>query len=143
METLFKVQFAVWFLVLHLSYYGIAHRIYKVRFILTDITLETSFSSKNAINRKSTAQRLRKIGYLINQLAKASRKLQSIYSIPATMILCASFFSCTISLFIIIQEISRPSSQHSIYLQSLLVVIYTTLALTVIFSVDLPLQEVR
>ena len=151
-ETFVKIQLFIWFLILHLNYYGISYRLSNLRYILSEIPLsanQTEFKTtsrttfSNSPQKSIKGQQFQRVGYLIDKLAKAFHQLQSIYSIPTFIILCASFLACTISLFISIQELLQPTSfNETVYLQLLMVAIYIFLSLTVVISVDLPSQEV-
>lgn len=152
LESISKMKLTVWSLVLNLNYYGIAHRISNLKYILNDNHLPLKATNSNEMithelgeddTNQMMAQRLWKISQLIDQLAKSSHHLQSVYSFSVLIILCASFVSCTVTLFIIIQEIFQPTSfESSLHLQMILVIFHVCLDLNIIISADLPSHEV-
>lgn len=150
-ELISKIQLASWFLIFHLTYYNVAHRISILTSLIVEQFSSVYQSDSNesikfplVVNRTGRIQTLQEIGYLMNQLAIATNQLQSVFSFPVLLALTTSSLSCTICLFVFIRELFKPTSVHaSIYLQLILVCIQVTIVLTVVLSADLPTEKVR
>lgn len=148
-ESISKMKLTVWSLAMHLNYYGIANYISNFKFILTGGHLPSKVSRiSTELNGDDNsdqvmAHKLWKVSQLIDQLAKSSQKLQSVYSLSVLIILSASFVSCTISLFVIIQELFQPILlEINVYLEIVSVATHISLVLIVIISADMPSHEV-
>lgn len=150
-ELIARAQLTTWFLLFHLSYYNIAHRISILKTLLdTDLISDHHHHLKKVVpypgntSEKINHQTLNKIGYLFDHLAKASYYFESIYSIPALINLTASFLSGTICLFLFIRELFQsPSFNTMMFIQLALVYFHIVMALIIIVSADLPSHEVR
>lgn len=145
-ETLLKIQMGAWFLVVHAVYYCIAQRISKLRLLITIPTPTKNDGKLNHLEDNKEIlpihERLQKASYLLDKLAKASSQLEAIYSIPALIILSASFLTITISLFSVIKEIFQTTNYQTVYLQLVVGALFVAFALIIIFSADLPTKEV-
>lgn len=135
-----------WFLVFHAVYYCIAQRISKLKLLITVPTQTKNDGKLTHLEDDKEIlpihERLQKASYLLDKLAKASSQLEAVYSIPALIILSASFLAITISLFSVIKEIFQPTRYQNVYLQLVVGAFFVAFALIIIFSADLPAKEV-
>lgn len=88
-ELISKIQLASWFLIFHLTYYNVAHRISILTSLIVEQFSSVYQSDSNesikfplVVNRIGRIQTLQEIGYLMNQLAIATNHLQSVFSFP-------------------------------------------------------------
>lgn len=149
-EILVKFQAITSYILFHLTYYNIAHRmdILKSLIVLNPIPnfkkFKASVVSPITDQVPDVSRRIQKAGYLLDLLANASNHLQNIFSFSALIILTTTFLSCTIGLFIFIHEIFQPSLFHNIiYLELVLTISNVLVAVTIILSADLPCHQVR
>lgn len=148
-EFISKFQLATWFLLFHLAYYNIAHRISILKTVIDDSQYSAHRGLKIAVLPMTSkqndviSQRLQKVGNLFDHLAKAAHQLKTVFSLAALVVLSTSFLSCTVCLFVFIHELFKPTAfQKSLYLQLFLVATHIAMALIVILSADLPSQQV-
>lgn len=148
-EFVVKLQLITWYILFHLTYYNIAHRMNILKsLVLVNPVLSLQQSKIAAVfplidTATDVSKRIQKTGYLLDLLAAASNHLQHIFSFSALLILTTAFLSCTIGLFIFIHEVYQPSLFHDIlYLELVLTISNVCVAVTIITSADLPCRQV-
>lgn len=151
-DAISKVNLATWLIFIHVLYYNIAHRITILTSLIDNnilgstiilSNLKVSFAS--ALSGKQPSDEcLHRVGYLFHLLAKTSSQLQSAFSLPAFLVITTSFFSCTVNLFLLVDELFKsPLFSQSLFLHVILVASHIILPFTIILSVDLPIKEVQ
>lgn len=144
LEVFLKLQLTTWCLLFHLVYYNIAYRVSSLK-LLIDQPIKFGYKASLIVgNRKlPLSQRLEKIGYLLDRLAKVSNKLRYIFCFPALLIITISFLDFTICMFFTIQNfLYEATVSGNLYLQMTMVMGNLVLALTVIFATDMVTSEV-
>lgn len=146
------LRFATWLLLIHLTYYNIAHRIAILGHFVGDETpirrgKKITVVPLKAINiGPDTGQlslRLQNVDYVFDRLAKTCNQLQWVFSFPALLVLLTSFLSCTINIFLLLHYFIQPNSSHNnILLYLVLLTSQIGMALVIVISADLPAQEV-
>ena len=143
-----KMQLATWFLSFYIIFYNIAHRI----LILTTLIAKLSCAKPdemevNCLTSNIQLEAIRKIqdiGYLFNNLAKATHEIKRAVSLPSFLVVVSAILSCIIHLFIVTRKlIQNPVLDNEVCLQILFVGGHITEAVVIILSVELPIQEVR
>lgn len=147
-EVIIKFQMATWCTLFHLLYYNIAYRISTLKLLINNPTVGYNIKAQFLpfTDRKFNfflSQRLQKTGYLLDQLAKASYHLRCTFSMSALLIIFISFFDFTLCMFFAIHSFSQATPiGNNFFLQIILVLGNLILAVTVIFSAQMPASEV-
>ena len=127
-DIILKFHLAAWFILVHVVYYNVAHRIAALASVIRQ--------------HESGVER---VGRAFHLLATASNRLESIFSLPVFLVITTSFFSCTVNLFLLIQELILSGGEfvsQSVCLHFTMVATFVLFPLVIILSVDLPNKEV-
>jgi hypothetical protein len=146
------LQLTTWLLLIHLTYYNIAHRIAILAYFVDDqepirggkkITVVPVKAITIGPDTGQLSFRLQKVDYAFDRLAKTCNQLKSIFSFPALLILLTSFLSCTINIFLLLHYFIQPNSaQNNILFYLVLLTSQIAMALVIVVSAGLPAQEV-
>lgn len=150
------LQFATWLLLIHLTYYSIAHRIAILEYFIADeqapihrgkkmitvVPFKTMSIEPDPNGQLSV--RLQKFDNVFDRLAKTCNQLKCVFSFPALIILITSFLSCTINIFLLLRNFIQPESASQNNALHYLVILTSqiAMALIIIQSADSPAQEV-
>jgi hypothetical protein len=147
-----SLQLTTWLLLIHLTYYNIAHRIAILAYFVDDqepirggkkITVVPVKAITIGPDTGQLSFRLQKVDYAFDRLAKTCNQLKSIFSFPALLILLTSFLSCTINIFLLVHYFIQPNSaQNNILFYLVLLTSQIAMALVIVVSAGLPAQEV-
>ena len=147
------LQFVTWLLLVHLTYYSIAHRIAILGCFIGDDQAPLSHGKKITVVPLKTISfepdtgqlsfRLQKVDYVFDRLVKTCNQLRCVFSFPTLIILLTSFLSCTINIFLLLRNfIQQNSSESNTSHLLVFLTLQIGMALVIIVSADLPAQEV-
>ena len=134
------LQMYAWFLMFHLSFFSIAHRI-KCLCLLTQMAK----LNKKSLDQISSQYPIRKCSYLFNQLSSVCCNLNSIFSFTVLLILTTLMTSCLTALYFIFHDLLFHGSIIHDFVPStaFVLVMYVFFVFVILQSADLPVQEVK
>ncbi len=124
-----SIKMLIWLLMIHIAYYGVAHRIELLAALLSSVDGSSMIEkdvyhvfnirqmenkiSVLSLNQSQTTQlmtkKLQTCAHQFDQLSKISTALNSIFSLPILLILVTSFINCTLFLYFTISEFFQPT----------------------------------
>lgn len=111
------LQCGSWFLLFHLSYYSISHRVDTLTSLIKN--LSNHFLSEKTWNlflyrqhqpQDCALKKLRMCGFLFDQISTASNELTAAFSCTALLNLIILMILCSTSLFFFIFSLASPTS---------------------------------
>ena len=125
----------MWLLMIHMSYYSVAHRIDALAALLSSVdgcsTIQQNvyhvfnrhrmdenkisvLSVDHSKTQSMVNQKLRTCGYLFDHLSQTSMALNSVFSLPILLILTSTLITSTLFLYFIIYEYFQPTIFNSL-----------------------------
>lgn len=156
------LQMGTWFLMIHISYYSIAHRISTLISLITmdngpneeqfgqnqkTVVIKTILvqPANDDKSKKDLAQKLRICGNVFSSISRATADLNSVFSVPVLLILVTKLINSTFYLFQLILYYLKSERPVFSEVQDDVINFLSNFIfiLTLMTSFDMPIHEVQ